>query len=80
MSEYLKVSGAQPTTYTETLHKQKLNYSVLVSMLVNGETEICKGFMNHIIETEEKLNTYEERLSTTDIETLKQTQQKLNKL
>ncbi len=76
--DYLKKSGGKPEGYVETLHQQKTNYSVLVGMLVNGETEICKGFINHIISTEEKLNTYEERLSTTDIETLKTTQQQLN--
>ena len=63
MSNYLKLSGTHDSTYTETLHKQNMNWSVLMGLIVDQRTDLIDSFFQHIVDTQEELNSYDDKLS-----------------
>ena len=78
MSNYLKLCGTHDSTYTETLHKQNMNWSVLMGLIVNRRTDLIDSFFKHIVDTEEKLNSYDDKLS--DHSSLEDLQKRLDGL
>ena len=63
MSNYLKDCGQHDVTYTETLHKQCMNWSVLMGLIVNQRTDLIDTYFQHIVDTQHKLNSYDDKLS-----------------
>jgi hypothetical protein len=63
MTDYLKLCGEHDSTYTETLHKQCMNWSVLMGLIIDQRTDLIDGYFQHIVDTQHKLNSYDERLS-----------------
>ena len=63
MSNYLKDCGQHDNTYTETLHKQCMNWSVLMGLIVNQRTDLIDTYFQHIVDTQHKLNSYDDKLS-----------------
>ena len=63
MSNYLKLNGQHDNTYTETLHKQCMNWSVLMGLVVNNRVDLIDNFFEHIVDTQHKLNSYDDKLT-----------------
>ena len=64
MSNYLKLDGQHDNTYTETLHKQCMNWSVLMGLIVDNRTDLIDTYFQPIVDTQHKLNSYDDKLSS----------------
>jgi hypothetical protein len=70
MSNYMKVMGKQvPETYTECLHHLVMEYKSLIDMMIQKDQythydEMVEITVGNIIETSEKMNKCDDRITT----------------